>query len=191
MLGLRVCLVRLGQVLGLGLALAGLPAMGLAQDLAPVGVGAAVLVIDQDRLFAESAFGRASLAREAEVAQELETQNAAIQAALVAEEQELTLLRKTLSAEDFAARAEAFDQKVERIRGEQDAKARDLGLKREEDVRAFVAAVRPILGEILQDREASVILDRSSVILSLNAIDVTDDAIARIDAVLGDQAPVP
>jgi hypothetical protein len=45
---------------------------------------------------------------------------------------------------------------------------------------------RPILGQLMVDRGAFAILDRRSVLLSLGSIDVTDDAIARIDTAIGD-----
>lgn len=182
-------LICISWVFCLALALAELPSVADAQE--EVAGAAAVLVIDQDRLFAESAFGRASQARESETADVLDAENKRIQAALVAEEQELTLLRKTLSSEEFAARAEAFDQKVEQIRAEQDAKARELGNIREEDIKIFVAALTPVLGEILKDRGAAVILDKATVLVSLNAVDVTDEAIARIDAALGEPTALP
>jgi Skp family chaperone for outer membrane proteins len=141
-----------------------------------------ILIVDRARLFAESAFGKASVERERIATRALEDENAGIQAELVAEEQELTVLRKTLSAAEFSARAAAFDEKVERIRAEQDAKARDLAGAREEDGQAFQRAALPVLGELMAARGAQVLLDKSSVILSLNLVDVTDEAIAKVDA---------
>ena len=145
----------------------------------------AILVVDRARMFAESAFGMASLERERLAATALEEENAGIQAKLVAEEQELTVLRQTLSATDFSARATAFDEKVERIRAEQDAKARDLVRIRDEDGKAFQRAALPVLGEMMAALGAQVLLDKSAVILSLSTVDVTDEAIARVDAALG------
>lgn len=171
--------------IGASIALLALASAGplWAQDAAPAQ-GPAILVVDQSRLFAESAFGRASITREEAAARELEAENSRIQAELVAEEQELTFLRQSLSAEDFTARAEAFDQKVERIRAEQDAKVRDLSRRREEDAKAFFTAILPILDDILQDRGAEAMLDKSVAILTLQSADITDEAIARIDLVL-------
>ena len=81
---------------------------------------------------------------------------------------------------------------MERIRAEQDAKARDLTRARDEDRQAFFRAVVPVLGDLLVERKAVAILDKSAVILSLTAIDVTDEAIAKVDAALKPgQAPGP
>jgi Skp family chaperone for outer membrane proteins len=170
----------------LALALAGsLPVAG--QEVAPPA--AVILTLDQDRLFIESAFGKASLERERVATAALEAENSRIEAELVAEEQDLTTRRSTLPAEEFAALATAFDDKVERIRDAQDAKARDLTRARDNDRQAFLRAAIPVLGELLGESGAVAILDKSTVILSLSAIDVTDEAIAKVDAALGSQVP--
>lgn len=168
------------------LALVGATGAGVAQD----GTASAILTIDQEQLFVRSEFGKAVLAREATAAQELEAENARIEADLIAEEQDLTNRRATLSAEEFSALATAFDEKVVRIRAEQDAKARELTRAREGDRQAFFRTVIPVLGDLLVERKAVAILDKSSVILSLTVIDVTDEAIAKVDAALkSGQAP--
>lgn len=144
-----------------------------------------ILTIDQDRLFVDSAFGRASLDRERAAANVLEAENARIEAELVAEEQDLTNRRPGLETDAFTALADAFDQKVERIRTAQDEKVRDLGRAREADRLTFRRVVVPVLDRLMQDKGAVVIIDAASVIRSAAAIDVTDEAIVRIDAALG------
>lgn len=160
-------------------------AQALAQD-APLPL----LTLDQDRLFLESDFGKAVVERERAAASALEQENRKIEAGLVAEEQALTEARATLSAEEFAAQADAFDAKVERIRTEQDAKARRLTEGRERDRKAFLEVVVPVLGDILGDKGATAVLDKNLVILSLSAIDITDEAIARVNAALAKQPEV-
>jgi Skp family chaperone for outer membrane proteins len=186
--GGRLC--RLAGGLGLWLLAAGFavaqeaPATDAPATTAPVVTAGPVLTLDQDRLFSESAFGKASLDRERAATQALDAENKQIEAALITEEQDLTTRRATLPADEFAALATAFDVKVERIRAEQDAKFRNLSQGREEDRKAFLRAIVPVLGDLMGEKRAVVILEKSTVILSLNAIDVTDEAIARVNAVL-------
>lgn len=180
-------------ILGVALAIAQAGPVP-AQDspaAAPVAAKSVLLSLDQERLFSESAYGKASLAREGTAARALEAENGRIEAELIAEEQDLTTRRATLPAEEFAALATAFDAKVVRIRNEQDAKARDLTRARELDRQNFLRAMVPVLGEVMSDRGAVAILDKSTLIISLTAIDVTDEAITRIDAVLGDGSTPP
>ncbi len=178
---------HMAGALGLWLLVVGLGAgLGMAQD-APVTPSAAntiILTVNQDRLFTESAFGKASLDRERAETAALDAENKQIEAALIAEEQGLTTRRATLPAAEFAALAAAFDAKVERIRAEQDTKLRDLTRLRDEERQAFLRAIVPVLGEMMGERGAVAILAKSTVIVSLTAIDVTDAAIARVDAVL-------
>lgn len=161
--------------------------MSLGLPVAAQDVVAPLLTLDQDRLFLESDFGKATIERERAASVELEQENRRIEAELVAEEQTLTDARATLAPEEFAARAEAFDAKVERIRTEQDAKARRLTDGREQDRKAFLEVAVPVLGELLGEKNATAILDKNLVILSLSAVDITDEAIARVNAALAEQ----
>ena len=153
-------------------------------------VSAPLLTLDQDRFFLQSDFGKAVIERERTATAALEQENKRIEAGLVAEEQALTEERKTLPPKEFAAKAEAFDQKVERIRSEQDAKARQLTDTRDDDRKAFLKAAVPVLGELLGRKKATAILDKNLVILSLSAVDVTDEAIEMVNAALAEK-PVP
>lgn len=146
-----------------------------------------LLTIDQDRLFLESDFGKAVAERERAATAALEQENRKIEAELVTEEQALTATRASLSPEEFAAKAAAFDAKVERIRAEQDAKARRLTEGRDADRKAFLQVAVPVLGQLLSDKKAAAILDKNLVILSLSAVDITDEAIARVNVALAEK----
>ena len=172
------------RLAAVGLVLAGpAAAQETEQGVAPVEV-APLLTLDQDRFFLQSDFGKAAIERERAATAALEQENKRIEAELVAEEQALTAERKTLPPAEFAAKAEAFDQKVERIRAEQDAKAQELTQARDADRKAFLEAAVPVLGELLGRKKATAILDKNLVILSLSAVDVTDEAIAMVNAAL-------
>jgi Skp family chaperone for outer membrane proteins len=175
---------RLRAIARLAILMSCLSSPLLAQDQPAV-----ILTLDQERFYVDSAFGKTSLERERAATEALEDENKRIEAELVAEEQALTELRKTLPTEEFAAKADAFDSKVERIRAEQDGKARLLAEGREKDRQEFLRAAIPVLGEVLAEKQAVAILDKTTVILSLSAIDVTDEAIAKVDAALAGPEP--
>ncbi len=145
-----------------------------------------ILSLDQDRMFALSDFGRRfETALQADGAQ-LEIENRRIESELEAEEKDLTQRRPAMSPEAFRALADAFDVKVQRIRTEQTAKARALALRTEEAQRQFIAAARPVLEQLMIDAGAVVIIDPRSVVMSRSAIDVTDEAIRRINSSIGE-----
>ncbi len=144
--------------------------------------GSPVLTIDRDRLLAETQSGSETISELEGLAQALAAENADIERALIAEESALTEQRATLPADEFRALADAFDQKVQQLRAEQDEKARQLNRQREEAPTQFFNEVAPILSEIVREKGAVVVIDLREVFLSVRGIDITDEAIARINA---------
>lgn len=151
-----------------------------------------ILTIDPERLFSETAFGQRVLQSIEEQSNMLARENRQIEAELVAEERALTEQRATLAVDEFRALADAFDEKVQRLREEQDGKTREIQGLRDSERQRFLEEIAPILSELIRDRGASVVVDRRSVFLSAARVDITDEAIVMIDEQLGDgTAAVP
>lgn len=147
-----------------------------------------ILTVESDRLFSESLFGQ-------RVAQEIEAESAVlsaenrrIEAELTEEEQRLTERRADMEPQAFRALADAFDEKVQDIRRTQDGKARALNQRTDGDRVVFLQAAAPVLERLMREAGAVVILERNNVLLSLNATDITDLAIERINTAIGDGA---
>ncbi|MEY8827792.1 OmpH family outer membrane protein [Sedimentitalea sp. XS_ASV28] len=150
-----------------------------------------ILTISSERLFNDSAFGQ-RVAREFEAASgELAKENRRIEQELTEEEQELTDRRPEMDPAAFRELADAFDAKVKEFRRTQDAKARALVQKNEEEQVKFIQAARPILTDLMREAGAGVVLERSSVFLSVTAIDVTEVAINRLNATIQDGVASP
>jgi Skp family chaperone for outer membrane proteins len=145
-----------------------------------------ILTIHSDRLYSESAYGQ-RIAREMEGRSAvLMAENRRIEAELRAEELDLAERRATTDPEAFRALAQAFDQKVQETRTTQEAKFVEITTARDEARRAFRQTSIPILEQIMAETGAAAILEQSTVLLSADAIDVTDLAITRIDTILGE-----
>lgn len=144
-----------------------------------------VLVIESERLFIETEFGRASLRAIDEQARRLAAESREIDAQLIEEERALTEARPTLSTEEFRARADAFDERVLRLRRERDEASTQLGRARDEAESILRNAALPILAQIVLDRGAVAVFERRDVFIVDDAIDITDEAIRRIDEQLG------
>lgn len=182
--------IRAG-LLALAVGFAGLPLLAQAGGPGAGAPQAPVLMLDQGRLFAESRFGRALQADLDAEAAALLTESRRIDAALEEEERSLTARRSAMSPEEFRAAADDFDRRVEELRGAQEAKSRALTRRRDEDRQRFFQAAVPVLGQMMAEAGALVLLDKESVILSFEGIDLTDAAIARMDALLGDGKALP
>lgn len=146
----------------------------------------AILVIDPGRLFAQSQFGQRINASIEQQGAALAEENRRIEAELTAEEKRLTEERPTMTPEAFRAKANAFDAKVREIRSTQDAKIDTLTQESDSAERRFLSVARPVLEELMVESGASVLLDTRSVLLSAGAVDVTREAVNRIDEVIGD-----
>lgn len=155
-----------------------------AQQAAPP-----VLILDSERLFFETQFGQRLSADLAAQASDLQAENDQIVATLTEEERSLTLRRPDMTPEDFRAEAEAFDMKVQEVRRVRDAKNVDLQVATAGARAEFEDRVQGIVAGIMLERGASLILEQRNVVLSVRAVNITDDAIARIDAELGDGTP--
>ena len=144
--------------------------------------GGRLLVIDRERVFAGSEAGQALLRDLEAESVALAEENAEIEARLRAEERALTERRPGLDPDAFRAEAEAFDARVQGIRETQDAKRLEVLSRREALQDGFWERALPVLAQILSERGAVVVLDRGSVFLSSDSADITEEAIARIDA---------
>lgn len=145
-----------------------------------------ILTLDSERLLNDSAAGRAIDQDLADASAALAAENRRIEADLSAEEQDLSTRRASLTIEEFRAEAAAFNEKVERFRTEQDAKLRELQQKSDEARLTILQSANPVLASIMNDTGAMVILEKGSVIVAHQTIDVTDMAIERLDAAMAD-----
>lgn len=174
-------LATLGIVLGLVLGLCLPRPLSAQQTQTPQ-----ILTVDQDRLYGDSLYGRALEAKSQVATQALAAENRQIEADLSTEEARLTTQRATLAPDRFTELAAAFDEKVERIRAEQEAKSKQLTADRDLGRKQFFDAAVPILADLMRQLGALAILNHDAVVLSFDSIDVTDRALVELDARLGD-----
>ncbi|WP_456390921.1 OmpH family outer membrane protein [Profundibacter sp.] len=181
-----------GGILAALLAFGPLGAMApplLAQD--NVASQRLILTIDQDQLFTGSLFGERVAAEIKQDLAVLEKDFQRIEAALTAEEKDLTQRRQSLAPDVFRVLADEFDVKVQGIRKAQDAKARALDARHEAERARYYGLVNPILYEMMDEIGAMMILDRRAILMGAEGVDITNDALQVIDATLGDGAVVP
>lgn len=171
----------------LALALSSTGASGQETPAAPeTGPQSGLAVIDAERLFAESLWGKRVAAELETASRDLQAENRRIEAALTAEEKGLTDKRATMAADAFRKLADEFDSRVTGIRQAQADKVRELQNRPEEERTRFLEAARPIIGEVMTRHGAVALLDIRAVFLSVKSADITDEIIAAVDAKLGD-----
>ncbi len=173
-----------GLVLPLAVAAQELPSSDAPGVSAPADALVPLLTLDEDRLFSDSAYGRAAEAAYQAENAALAAENRRIEAGLEAEERDLTTRRAKMAPAEFAPLAAEFDQRVQEIRRAQDAKSRDIARILDTRRQRFLEAAVPVLARLLDETGAVALLSSQMVILSRSSLDITDTAIARIDEVL-------
>ena len=158
-----------------------LPLPASAQEFRPQ-----VLLIDSDRLYLESDYGRRVAAELEAQAAEIQAENDRIVETLTQEERSLTLRRPQMTPEAFRAESEAFDQKVQEVRRVRDAKNLEFQRINAEARASFEERIQSILANIMLERGAVLVMDQRSVVLSIRSANITDLAIERVNAELGD-----
>ena len=157
------------------------------KDAKPL-TAAPILTVDQELLFAESDWGKRTQRMLEETGGKIAAENERLATQLSAEEKALTQQRGTLDPAEFRKQAEAFDIRATEVRRERAKVVEDLNAWAEADRAAFYRAALPLMGEMMQERGAVAVLDRRTVFVSLDAIDLTQDLVARLNKDLGDGA---
>lgn len=150
-----------------------------------------LLTIDQERLFTGSLFGERISAEIRQDLATLEQEFQRLEADLTAEEKDLTKKRPALTPDAFRLLADAFDEKVQGIRKAQDAKARTLDRRLEQERGRYYGLINPILHKMMLELGATVIIDGRAILVGGEGVDITEAALQRIDASLGDGATRP
>lgn len=181
----RFAAAGLGSVLvGLALGLAPAPGGVQAQDLG--SVVSPILTLDREKLFAGTLYGQRVNRELAAASAAMAAETRDIEAKLEEEERGLTEKRATMEPDAFRELATAFDEKVQSLRDERKAAEADLRGQIEAAQTEFFRRIGPVLGRLVRERGAVLIVDTRAILLSAADVDITNAAIARIDAVLGD-----
>jgi Skp family chaperone for outer membrane proteins len=171
-------------ILVAGLLILGAAGLNAASAAPPPPGGtptARILMLDMRRIMALSKVGQ-DIQRQVEALKQQASKDLNGEAAgLKNEEAQLQQQAAILAPEvkarrirDFQAKATAFQQKIQRRGGLIQGGV----LKAQQQIEQ---ALGPILQGIMKERGATILLDRSSILLAPNAIDVTQLVIQRLD----------
>ena len=101
------------------------------------------------------------------------------------EEASLTKQRSSMNADEFRVLAANFDEKVQLISNQQQAKNQRRMEQRRKDQMTLMAATGPVFETLMRDTGADVIIEQRYAFIWNDAINLTDVAIESIDAFLG------
>lgn len=165
-----------------------LPSQTIEGETGDTDMVSPILSVDADALYGGSVWGQRAQAEIEAQGSALQAENDRLAKQLSDEEAALTAARPDLDPAVFRQRAEAFDSRATSVRRERAQAVADLNARAEADRSAFYQAALPLMGALMQERGAVAVLDRRTVFVSVDQIDITTELIARIDTELGDGA---
>ncbi len=143
-----------------------------------------ILIVDMQRIKNETAAGRDIQSKKVEIRARIQKAIADREAAIRLEEQILAEERPTLTGEEFRTRVQAFEKQVFENRAFAEVESRRLQQLLQEASALLRGQVTRVLATIMRERNALVLLDPSQIVLSVDQLNITDEAIARLDKVL-------
>jgi outer membrane protein len=165
------------------------PAAPAARPAAPAAAPAGppvprIIVIDRNAILQASSAGRAMMTSAQNLSKAADTefkgQADALQKELATVQQQLAILAPDVRAQkqkEFTTKQEAFQKRVTDRQAQIQSGFAAAGQKLDQ-------ALGPILQNIMRERGANMMLDRSAVILSAIDVDVTQTAIERLNKAL-------
>ena len=138
-----------------------------------------VLVLDLRKALNESVAGRALINNYRGKVINLNNEFNAIEAQLVAEEQALSKMRRTMEAIEFIKLAEVFDAKSSKTRELYRTRKQRLETNLSEDTDRLGLVLSQIAGAIMEEKGALIVMMKNQVIVSSNQIDITSIVMDR------------
>ncbi|MFN3292484.1 MAG: OmpH family outer membrane protein [Gemmobacter sp.] len=149
------------------------------------------VTLDDARLFSDSAWGKALNKRLEAEQTGLAAENREIEARLADQERDLTARRPDLPAAEFRTLADRFNAEVESWRSTQKAKEQAIYQRHEAARLRFRDVANQVLAQLMVERGALAIIAEEAIVLGFREIDITADAVARLDALVGDGSNLP
>ena len=98
------------------------------------------------------------------------------------QDQELTKLRPTLPADEFAKKRKEFEKNVGDAQRSAQEKRKQLEQAVGMATNQLQSKVFQVVGKIAEDRNVTLVLSRNQVFLAQRSVDITKDAIQNLDA---------
>ncbi len=147
---------------------------------------AVILIVNTEQLFAQSKVGQ-SIRKQAQAqAEALQSENEKKSKEMEAEAKKLGDQRALLSQDEFQKKVEALQKKDRQLQKTMQEKGQAFQLGTQQARAKVQAALRPIFVDIMKERGGTVLLDQSVVLAGGVDLDITQEALKRLNEKLSD-----
>jgi Skp family chaperone for outer membrane proteins len=142
---------------------------------------ARILIVDLQRVFAQSAAGQDAQRQLKTQEDQLNTRFKTLQDQFRKEEEALAKQRSVVDENAFRTRVQEFQTRANRAETDLNTRQQELRRSAAWVNQQILTGVNPILQELLQQRGANIITDRQQVLIAAPALDVTQTVIERLN----------
>jgi outer membrane protein len=146
--------------------------------------GLNILIVDQQRVLAESVAGRDMAVQGQALRDQIQQEVAAEQNAIISAERELEQNAKVYSPAQRQQKLKDLEERKRAYPAFEQRKAQIYQQSLGRTSNQIAVALKPILQQIIDERKATIMLDRQVVMYSVPGLEVTDEAIKRLNNVL-------
>ncbi|WP_374308691.1 OmpH family outer membrane protein [Dongia sp.] len=158
-----------------------------AQEAAPApaaSIPVAIGIVNVQEVVKKSTAGQ-SLKKQADARRKQnQTELLAEEKKLRAENDQLNAQRATLSPADFGAKQQAFQQKLNAWRQGAEQKQKAFESSYNKAQKTIFETLQKVIGDIAVQKRLTLVLNKSVVIVSAQAWDISDSALAQLNKVL-------
>jgi Skp family chaperone for outer membrane proteins len=143
-----------------------------------------VIVIDVNRIMTESAAAKSVQSQVADLRKSLKAEVDAKESSLRSQDEALAQQHDKLSADDFKKKSLGFQQDVMKSRQDVDGRIAALDKAVNVAMGKIEAQLQQILFDMAKEQGANLVLPKAAILVAETSMDMTDQAMARINAKL-------
>ncbi|GGE35962.1 hypothetical protein GCM10011367_07960 [Marinicauda pacifica] len=165
-----------------------LASLALAGGLAGAASAQNVLVMNEQRILAESAVGQHIATRVEQIGNEIAAELTPIREQIQSESEALNTETSSLTEDaiqqrpDLAQRFQALQVEAQRFEQTRQVRQRELQVTQRRAMVPVMEALEEILQEIVNERGADILIDRANLVFATEAVDISDAAIQRLNS---------
>jgi outer membrane protein len=162
-------------------------AAGAAAGLAAAADAQAVLVMNEERILRESAVGQHIASELERIGQEIQAELQALSQPIEEESERLNSETAALSQEaiaqrpDLISRIQQLQQQAAEYERRRQVLSQELVITERTAMQPVLQELQTVLSEIFSERSASVLLERADVVFAGESVNITQDAISRLN----------
>ena len=141
-------------------------------------------VIDLNKILSDADAAKAAASQIEAIAIEIETEIKLSDEEIIEEQNLLIESQSIMAPEAFASKRDEYESKVQKYNNERQSKLMKIDELIAVSRNDVLSAMKPILEEISNEKGITIILEKTSIMLSAEKMDITDEVLKKLNKLL-------